>query len=368
MIRVLYITRARLSFLRAHAQNILKTAEYLARLSGVTITVFSSAAEPKKKEDIFSEKNIRTSFDLDVAQKRRSLFAAIFRLRNQYDVLYFRDPFLWHSALVARVFLGKKVVFEVHGSHEWRLWRPLWHLALWSSSGVVFITKALRDYYQTKKPHSVVHTNGIERADFDHLPSKVRLREDLSLPQNKTIIMYLGSFLWYSADILKETIANLPANVLLVVVGAKESEKKLFENEIRAGRAMVISRVTPQKVPQYLASADILINPLAISYPGSISSKLYEYLAAGKPIVSSAGGANREILHDGENALVVEKLEAAEFTKAIERILRDTKLAETLSQNAHYDAAEYTWDERAKKIAGFIEHIMWGNAGELITW
>ena len=91
-----------------------------------------------------------------------------------------------------------------------------------------------------------------------------------------------------------------------------------------------------------------------ITYPGSISSKLYEYLASSRPIVSSAGGANREILEDGKNALIVDPPTAENFAKAIERILQDENLRRLLSENAFESAKKYTWQKRAEIIYQFL--------------
>src|SRR3989344_3653680 len=153
--RIFYITRARLSFLRAHTQNIVKTAEYMSNQKDISVEVFSAASEPKTTQKIFADKNVSQPFLLDVSSKRRSLVYALWARRRAFDVLYFRDPFLWPQALFARLALGKKIIFEVHGSYEWRFAYPIWRFAVFISNGAVFITRALADFYHTKKPFVV---------------------------------------------------------------------------------------------------------------------------------------------------------------------------------------------------------------------
>ena len=350
---VLYVTRAKLSLSRAHTQNILKTAEYLNEYDELSVVVFSSAIEPKNVQEIFDAKMVKQPFLLDIASKRRSLFLMIVRDRKNFDLLYFRDPMLWPQAFFVRLILGKKVVFEVHGSHEWRFAKLWWKFSLASAHGLVFITDGLKQYYQTKKENVVAHTNGVELEKYDAFLDMLALRKNLNLPIDKKIIMYVGSFLWHSIELLADISRTLPADAVLVVVGLARRERA----NILPQSVICIERVESKEVPRYLLAADILINPLSIEFPGSISSKLYEYLAAGKPIVSTKGGANNEILIDGENALIVDDITVESFERAIKKVLENSDLRRILSENALVSARKYTWQARAKKIASLLKQL-----------
>src|SRR3989338_847096 len=362
MHQVLYLTRAKLSLSRAHTLNIVKTAEYVTALGDCTVTLFSAAKESKSKEAIFHDKAVRNDFPLDICVRRRSVFRALLSLHRKYDVIYLRDPFLWHVGCFARFILRKKVVFEVHGSHEWWWAKPFWRFSIAAAHGLLFITKNLQEYYNSAKPQIVVHTGGLDAADFEDRPDIRELRSELSLPQNATIILYAGSFLWPSKDMLVSLIEKLPQSAILVVLGVKKEEKQVLEKMARERnilhRLMVIGRLTPSAVPPYLLAADILINPLLIQYPGSVSSKLFEYLAAGKPIVSSGGAAVREILIDGQNALLVDSPTAEHFAHAIKRIIENNNVRILLSKNALKDSRAYTWQKRAEVVSEFLKGIL----------
>ncbi|MEK7642975.1 MAG: glycosyltransferase family 4 protein [Patescibacteria group bacterium] len=355
MIRVLYITRARLSLSRAHTLNIVKTAEAWAAGQMLTPTVMSGAADPVDVAEIFARKGVHIKFFLDVETRHRSIFLYSIRNRQSFDVLYFRDPLLWPVALAARLY-GKKVIFEVHGTLEWMFARPLWRLAIASSNGFVAITKSIQGFYHSGKPSIVVHTSGT-----DNLASVTRDRVSLGMPKDKIVLLYAGSFLWDSIDVLFDTVLLLPESVVLVALGIKSDQRILLERRIiekeLVGRIICIDRVPPAEVLQYLAVADILINPLMVSYPSSISSKLYEYLGAGKPIVTSQGGANEEVIHDGENGLIVKENTPHMFAGAVERIINDPELGIRLARGAEESALLYTWEQRARRITDFIESL-----------
>lgn len=357
--QVLYITRAKLSLFRAHTQNILKTAEYLEKNGTFVITVFSSAPEQKTKETIFEEKGINQNFDLDISTHRRSMLLYLVRHRQNFQILYFRDPFLWYLGALSRYIFGKKVVFEVHGNKEWFWMRPFWSLACLVSHALIFITNRLKSYYHRDRPSLVVPPAGYEPEDFKPELASKALREKLGLPTDRKIVLYAGSFLWNSAEILVSMISLLSDIYVLVLIGLKKEEKNQIEKFAQkigvANRVFAMPRSKPTLIPQYLAVSDFLVNPLNIELAGSISSKLYEYIAAGKSIVTTRGGANDELLRDRENALFARENSAKAFARSIEELNSNPELANRIAFNAARLAKNYTWEARARSIERFLD-------------
>ncbi|MEK7630447.1 MAG: glycosyltransferase [Patescibacteria group bacterium] len=330
---ILYITRANLSFSRAHTQNILKTVEALQR-SGESVELVA-------KSDTLA------------------LFAMVIKKRAVFDVLYFRDPYIWWMAWVARFVLHKKVIFEVHGSHEWRMGAPFWRVALMASTAAVFITKKLAEYYGYQKPFAVTHTSGVELDSFSMSPETLNnLRASLGLSSEVPVLMYAGSFLWYDIQVLLKMMLQLKHHAQLVVVGAKayeERELQMLSKSLGVSeRVYIVGRVTPAALPPYLLIADILLNPLKISYPSSISSKLYEYLAAGKAIVSARGGANDEVIENDRNGVLLDGVDPTIWARTIDALLDDSVRLRQLGDAARQDSLRYTWDTRAKSIKALL--------------
>lgn len=327
--RIFYITRANLGLRRAHAANITETVKAIAR-QGASI-------------EIIGERILRTL----VARRR------------DYDVVYVRDHRLSIQACVAKIFLGKKLVYEVHSTHGLLfLRRFLFRIA----DGAVYITRRLREYYdpQKQKRGVVVHSSGVYPQDFIIQDVREDVREALGLPRDGYLVVYAGSTRWYDIALLVRALAHLPQDTSLVLVGVKEEEMSVLRSAIKEkdilSRIVPSGRVPREKIPLYLFAADVLANPLRASLPGSISSKLYEYLAAGRPIVSSRGGANDEVLTDGVNALFAD-MTPESFAQKITQIREHPDLALRLSRQASVDAKQYTWDERANIILSMIQTI-----------
>ena len=85
--------------------------------------------------------------------------------------------------------------------------------------------------------------------------------------------------------------------------------------------------------------------------------KLFEYMAAGKPILASDLPALREVVRDGESALLLPPADVGAWTAAILRLLADDDLRGRLAANAQALVwAHYTWDARAHSILATLAH------------
>jgi glycosyltransferase involved in cell wall biosynthesis len=102
-----------------------------------------------------------------------------------------------------------------------------------------------------------------------------------------------------------------------------------------------------------LRGTDVLVLPnpaSAISSSFTSPLKLFEYMASGRPIVASDLPSLREVLRDGENALLAEPGNAAALTRGILRIKNDAALGERLARQAVEDVRQYTWARRAERL------------------
>ena len=87
-------------------------------------------------------------------------------------------------------------------------------------------------------------------------------------------------------------------------------------------------QVPPDEVAAHLASADVLALPntaTSISERYTSPLKLFEYMAAGRPIVVSDLPAIREIVRHGESAWLVAPGDAAALAAGIGRVTRASR-------------------------------------------
>ena len=227
------------------------------------------------------------------------------------------------------------------------------------AGGYVTITKALAD---------VLAGRFGPRENVAVVPDGVRLAPDRTWTPPAAgpvpVVGYAGHlYAWKGVDVLLEALALTPA-VRGVIVGGHEAEPDLPRLRARVqqlgigGRVELTGLVPPAAVPDLLERATILALPnlaTAISTRFTSPLKLFEYMAAGRAIVASDLPAIREVLRDGENAVLVEPGSAPALAAALGRLAADPARAARLGRAAFADAGEYGWQHRAARLEPVLE-------------
>ena len=114
------------------------------------------------------------------------------------------------------------------------------------------------------------------------------------------------------------------------------------------------------KVPYVLANSDILLLPNAdVQHVGSRSVnitnynsplKMFDYLAAGKIILSSKRDGICEVLKHNNNSIIANKYDLKTWIKVMNNILNNKYNLPKLRRNSIITAKKYTWDKRVVKI------------------
>lgn len=167
---------------------------------------------------------------------------------------------------------------------------------------------------------------------------------------------------WKGVDVLLEAIAAVPG-VQGLVVGGHPREPDLDRLKATAVRLGIADRVTftglvdPPQVADHLSRATILALPnpaSAISTRFTSPLKLFEYMAAARPIVASDLPALREVLQDEVTALLVAPGDPHALAAAIRRLAEDPALADRLGHAAAAVVAGYGWDRRAERLEALL--------------
>jgi glycosyltransferase involved in cell wall biosynthesis len=120
---------------------------------------------------------------------------------------------------------------------------------------------------------------------------------------------------------------------------------------------VVAGAVAPQDIPGWLASMDVGVAP----YPQATGFyfsplKVYEYMAAGRPVVASRVGQVARLVQDGVTGLLCPPGDATALAGALTRLYRDSPERERMGRaGRELVLREHTWDavvERILRIAG----------------
>lgn len=275
---------------------------------------------------------------LKAARLRRSAAIDLFHGRSDVGAL---------MGLVARRLAGGRVVFDIRGlladeyadAGHWhrggllyRLTRAGERVLLKRSDGFVVLTRRAREMLfgeDASRPIEVIPTC-IDRRRFapvDEVPAS-KLRETLELPADRLIIVYAGALGgWYLADDLVRFVEIArgvdPAVFALVLTQSPPDEMTRLLRRAGLGEGDYrVLRAAPAEIPAWLSASDLGISLIrtAGSKVASSPTKFAEYLAAGLPIVSTAGiGDVDDLIRREGIGVVVESNDDAVLRDAFER-------------------------------------------------
>ena len=156
------------------------------------------------------------------------------------------------------------------------------------------------------------------------------------------MIGYLGTLQpWFGIENLLyafERLSRQHPEAILQIVGDGMMREELLRLATQLkidSKTSFVGNVPHKKIGNYLKGFDIAVAPyrhLITGFYGS-SMKIFEYMAAGKAIVTSRIGQIEEILEPGRTALLVEPGNANELAQAISYLANNPQLRETLGCN-----------------------------------
>ncbi len=355
---------------KAHGIQIMKMCEAFADL-GIEVELLVPGRINDLMEDPFVfygvKKNFRIKklFCLDILRfnfKKIGFFISTFTFLSivklylifqDYDLLYARERF-------AGTFF-KNYILEIHAL-------PLtldffWKWLLRQPRFFVVITKYAKEKLVVEgipAEKIMVLPDAVDLSEFNLAISKEEARKKLNLPLDKKIVLYTGSFLfydWKGIGSLLEAGKLLNDNFLLILVGGHSWEIKKLEELSSPANILLLPYQKHGIIPYYLKSADIFVLPNEkgeeISERYTSPLKLFEYMASGRPIVSSDLPSLREILTERE-AVFYRPNDPSDLVAQIKRISNNKESAIQLVKNAYEKVKKYTWQNRVAELLNYV--------------
>ena len=364
----LYIANVRLPTEKAHGLQIVKTCEALAD-TGVKLKLLAPNRKNFIKEDPFNFYSIRDNFTIEKLFCIDFLSFPVFKKfsfwlesltfylsvkkyisKNKFDVYYARDFLL--AYFLSKI--NKNIFYEIHSLPS----NPSikYKKTLKKVKGLVVISQGLkRDLINNGVEENKISviTDAVDIKNFQINRTKEQSRQKLHLHQPDKIILYTGHLYdWKGANLLAAAAKYLAEAEIYLVGGTKEDVAK-FQKKYQFKNLHIVGWQNHRSMPDWLNAADILVLPNSakskISSDYTSPLKLFEYMAAKRPILAADLPSVREIL-DEKNALFFHPDSVVSLVDGIKTIFSDDNLQRFLAQNAHSKAGEFSWNKRAEKI------------------
>lgn len=369
-VKLLYLAQSDIPSQAANSVHVMKMCEAFS-VQGCEVSLWLPDRKvPANTADVFSYYGVSACFELcwisGMSWLKPSyayawqVFTLLLKARKLPDLVFSRSLLGAASALLA----GAKVVLEVHqpmrdsGFLQGLIFR--WIVRRKRFQRLVVITQALKDWHLQQK---LLSAELIEVApDGADLPS-VDMADVVRDPAETTSfsVGYVGSLHQGKGMEVVLPLAQLMADVDFHVVGGTDAQLREWR-----GKAEGLSNLRfhgfmrPADVHTFMLRMDVLLAPNQHVVKGvgggdigrwTSPLKIFEYMAARKPILASDLPVLREVLLHGVNCLLCTADSPEQWAAAICRLRDDPAFGLRLAGRAHMDLLEkYSWDCRARNL------------------
>lgn len=287
-------------------------------------------------------------------------------LRNsQKAIIYGRDFYTMALLAVLPGIPEFPLFFEAHQPPQSRLEEALQKLIFKSNAfaGLVTISQALKEAYLQRFPF-------LKAVQIEVLPDAARPLKNAieTIPNEPPVLGYIGSLQAGKGMETISKIAALRTDFEFHIVGGSSQQVREWKNKCR-GNVIFYGHQPTAKVQELIRKFDIMLAP----YQGSVKVgkkrvdiarwmsplKIFEYMAAARPMLVSNLPVLKEVLQHESNCLLAAPDSLDDWIRQIDRLRNDDQLRVSLAQQAYSDfTAHYTWQKRAQKLLHFFDHIM----------
>ena len=289
--------------------------------------------------------------------------------RAPFDLIYERYSLFSTAGVRASERLAIPLALEVNSPLvlEQQRYRKLAHVAeaeaiertAFSRAACVFaVSEEVARYCEThgaRPGASQVLPNGVDAERF-----RPRVDDEVRAPHSGFVVGFSGSLKpWHGIDVLMQAFVLLaaaaPESSLLVAgrgplgdwldgfsAGAGLSDRVTQAGWVGHDRLPAVLRSMDVAVAPYPALEDFYFSPL----------KLYEYMAAGLPVVASRLGQLERVIEHGHNGLLVEAGEPDAIATALMMLRNDPALRAQMANAARQTALGHSWIRNAQAVTG----------------
>lgn len=384
MKKIIYASDAVLPSLRANAVHIMRMCDAFAE-NGVDVTLYcNDGGDVEKMYEVYG---VRNHFHI-VAPSQKKVTGRIQNYikwilcawRNSKSIRKnYKNAFVYGRSLFLIFFLGNKYPFsyEVHAVPNNRIVAMIERRLLGSKKlvSLVAISNPLKDYYSKLMPKEldgkikvlhdgadIVDTGTVQKAVIDNSGSRYP----------NVNIGYVGSLYPGKCMEVLLPIAKAMADVKLHIVGGDEEWVKHWQTEADKkgiNNLVFYGKVTPAEVASYYEALDICVMSYSQKvYVGKDTKheigqwisplKLFEAMAHKKAIVVTDLPSIREVINDGEDAILIDASDINGWVMAIKSLAENDEMRCQLGENAQKKLEnDFSWVKRTQKIISDFESL-----------
>jgi glycosyltransferase involved in cell wall biosynthesis len=359
----------------ANSIQVIKASHALAQL-GHDLTLLVPGETKTGWEQLQRHYGLETSFNISWISENLLFRRYDFAIKAMQQAVKMSPDLIYTWALQASVlslWRGFPTILELHDRVTGKL-GPWLFRRFWASKTrkrLLTNTNALRNLLiqdfslDLENGDIIAAPNGVELERYRSLLAPEKAREECGLRQGFTA-GYTGHFYAGRGMNLMYDLAKALPEINFLWVGGEQEDVLLWKERASKDGVQNLTLtgfVDNSVLPHYQAASDVLLMPYGTSIAGSgggnsaeIASpmKMFEYMAAGRAIMSSDLPVIHEVL-DERSAVFCPPQDFLAWKSALESLKEDPGKCQSLGAAARNLAKNYTWQARAEKALDSFE-------------
>ena len=237
-------------------------------------------------------------------------------------------------------------------------------------SNMVFtVSNEIKNYYtkqgiSSEKIHVI--SNGANPNKFHPFIDATEVIQKYKL-DDAIVIGFVGTFhYWHGIDnliTLLKKITSLNNKVRFLMVGSGGPMKKKLEEVIELeklqNRAILTGFVTHDKIPEHIAAMDIVLAPYPdLEYFYYSPLKIFEYMACGKPVITTKIGQISELISNGHSGYLCEPDNLDEIIQKVTFLINDPSLRKQMGETARNSIVpKHSWKMKAMELSHQLAQV-----------
>jgi len=294
-------------------------------------------------------------------------------LRTKADAYHAHDLDTLLACWVASRAKRAKLVYDVHemmveeSAVQKRpvtraIWLILERLLICKADAVLTVNNSiaaeLARRYQIEPPRVLMNCPELRR-----IAKTGELRKILKIGPSQWIVLHQGGLLPGSGlEVLVESLRRVE-NVVLVFLGrgpAREQLQLMADSMGLGDRVRFLDPVPFEALPRYTASSDLglaIVKNAGLSYFLSLPNKIFDYMMAGVPILTSNFPERQRIVTENGTGLAVDPSDPRRVAQGIESILKDRESYRKMAANCRRAAKRYNWERESVKLTEIYQWL-----------
>lgn len=308
------------------------------------------------------------------------LFYLFFNIRLFFVLLFTKADVLWANDLdtllpnyLVSKLKGTKLVYDSHeifcevpelvnNPSKKRIWEMLEKWIVPKLKYAITVNGSIANYFSDKYKVPFIFVRNIP--NYSEL-SKIKTRLELGLPENQHIVILQGAGINVErgAEELLEAFKFLENNYVLLIVGGGDVIQQLKINakdELLAGRVIFVDKISALELRQYTLNANLGVTidkDSNMNYHFSLPNKVFDYVHAGIPILSSKLPEIEFLLNKYKIGIFIDTHKPEHIAQKIRAFIESENYS-SFKNNTKLASSENNWQTEKQKLIKLINELV----------